>query len=126
MKHLAHRAASRIGNIPASVRTGEGASGEKKGSSLTSFEISGSVKVGPKFQLVIPKPLRTAVNLKIGDLLKVELRGDSILLTPMTCVERDLAAAEADVKAGRVYGPFSSARAAVRSLRREAKKLKKR
>jgi len=88
--------------------------------------ISGTAKVGSKFQLVIPKPLRTAVNLKIGDLLKAELRGDSILFTPMTCVERDLAAAEADVKAGRVYGPFSSARAAVRSLRREAKKLKKR
>ena len=44
----------------------------------------------------------------------------------MTSVERDLGAAEADVKAGRVYGPFSSAKAAIRSLHREAKKLKKR
>ena len=85
-----------------------------------------TAKVGPKYQLVIPKQLRDAANLKIGDFLKAELRGDGILLTPMALVERDLAAAEADVKAGRVYGPFSSAKALVRSLHREAKKLKKR
>ncbi len=44
----------------------------------------------------------------------------------MALVERDLAAAEADVTAGRVYGPFWSAKALVRSLHRKAKKLKKR
>ena len=85
-----------------------------------------TAKVGPKYQLVIPKQLRAAANLKIGDFLKAELRGDGILLTPVDLLERDLAAAEADVKAGRVYGPFSSAKAVVRSLHREAKKLKKR
>ena len=85
-----------------------------------------TAKVGPKYQLVIPKQLRTAAKLKIGDFLKAELRGDGILLTPLDLLERDLAAAEADVKAGRVYGPFSSAKAVVRSLHREAKKLKKR
>ena len=85
-----------------------------------------TAKVGPKFQLVIPKQLRTAAKLKIGDFLKAELRGNGILLTPVDLLERDLAAAEADIKAGRVYGPFSSAKALVRSLHREAKKLKKR
>ena len=85
-----------------------------------------TAKVGPKYQLVIPKQLRTAAKLKVGDFLKAELRGNGILLTPMALLERDLAAAEADVKAGRVYGPFSSAKALVRSLHREAKKLKKR
>ena len=85
-----------------------------------------TAKVGPKYQLVIPKPLRTATKLKVGDFLKAELRGAGILLTPVDLLERDLAAAEADVKAGRVYGPFSSAKAVIRSLHREAKKLKKR
>ena len=85
-----------------------------------------TAKVGPKYQLVIPKQIRTATKLKIGDFLKAELRGKSILLTPMALVERDLAAAEEDIKAGRVYGPFSSAKALVRSLHREAKNLKKR
>ena len=80
-------------------------------------------KVGPKYQLVIPKQLRAAAKLKVGDFLKAELRGAGILLTPVDLLERDLAAAEADVKAGRVYGPFSSAKALVRSLHREAKKL---
>ena len=81
-----------------------------------------TVKVGPKYQVVIPEKLRAAVKLKVGDLLKAELRGDSILLTCMSRLEGDLAAAEADVEAGRVYGPFSSAKAALRSLHREAKK----
>jgi AbrB family looped-hinge helix DNA binding protein len=85
-----------------------------------------TAKVGPKYQLVIPKQLRAAAKLKVGDFLKAELRGNGILLTPVDLLERDLAAAEADVKAGRVYGPFSSAKALVRSLHREAKKLKKR
>ena len=85
-----------------------------------------TAKVGPKYQLVIPKQLRAAAKVKVGDFLKAELRGNGILLTPVDLLERDLAAAEADVKAGRVYGPFSSAKAVVRSLHREAKKLKKR
>ncbi len=85
-----------------------------------------TAKVGPKYQLVIPKKLRTAAKVKVGDFLKAELRGNGILLTPVDLLERDLAAAEADVKAGRVYGPFSSAKAVVRSLHREKKKLKKR
>ena len=76
-----------------------------------------TAKVGPKYQLVIPKKLRTAAKLKIGDFLKAELRGDGILLTPLDLLERDLAAAEADVKAGRVLGPFDSAREAVRALK---------
>lgn len=76
-----------------------------------------TAKVGPKYQIVIPKQLRAAANLKIGDFLKAELRGDGILLTPVALVERDLAAAEADVKAGRVLGPFTSARQAVRALK---------
>jgi AbrB family looped-hinge helix DNA binding protein len=76
-----------------------------------------TAKIGPKYQLVIPKQLRAAAKLKIGDFLKAELRGDGILLTPMDLVERDLAAAEADVKAGRVLGPFTSARQAVRALK---------
>ena len=76
-----------------------------------------TAKVGPKYQLVIPKQLRTAAKLKIGDFLKAELRGDGILLTPLDLLERDLAAAEADVKAGRVLGPFDSAREAIRALK---------
>ena len=41
-----------------------------------------TAKVGPKYQLVIPKKLRAAAKLKVGDFLKAELRGDGILLTP--------------------------------------------
>jgi len=41
-------------------------------------------------------------------------------------VEQRLAEGLEDVKKGRVYGPFSSAKALVRSLHQESRKLKKR
>jgi hypothetical protein len=66
----------------------------------------------------------------VGDLLEAEVNGKQITLTPKIVVDRAfvekrLAEGLADLKAGRTYGPFSSARDAVRSLRREAKRLKK-
>ena len=39
----------------------------------------------------------------------------------MALVKRDLASAEADLKAGQVYGPFASAKELVRSLHRGGK-----
>jgi hypothetical protein len=41
-------------------------------------------------------------------------------------VDRELALALEDVRKGRVYGPFSSAKEVIQSLHREAKKLRKR
>jgi AbrB family looped-hinge helix DNA binding protein len=75
-----------------------------------------TAKVGPKFQVVIPKKLREAARLKVGDFLSAELKREGILLKPATLVARDFKAeleqhlkeAEADVKAGRVYGPYNA------------------
>ncbi len=49
-----------------------------------------TAKVGPNYQLVIPKKLRESAKFKIGDLLKAELRGDGILLTPTVTAGRGL------------------------------------
>ena len=82
-----------------------------------------ATKVGPKYQVVIPKQTREAVGLKPGDLIEAEPRRDgTIVLRPKVLVDRGLekalAEAEADVRAGRVTGPYKSARALVRAAKR--------
>ncbi len=85
-----------------------------------------TTKVGPKFQVVIPKKLRDAARLKVGDFLRAELRREGILLKPAVLVgrdpevEADIAASEADLKAGRVLGAFDNV-AQVRQALKEYK-----
>ena len=59
------------------------------------------------------------------------MQGRKITLTPKVVVDRSFIEKRLpdgldDIKSGRVYGPFSTARQAIRSLRRETKRLKKR
>lgn len=87
-------------------------------------------KVGPKYQVTIPKTAREAVGLKVGDLVEATVKHKGILLRPKVVVdkafiEKRLAQAEEDIKKGRVSRPFRSAKAFLRSLHREARKLKK-
>lgn len=83
------------------------------------------VKVKAKYQVTLPASVREKAGLAVGDLLEASLEGRMITLTPKSVVDRELALALEDVKKGRVYGPFSSAKEAVRSLHWEAKKLQK-
>jgi len=41
------------------------------------------VKITRKYQITIPKEIREKFNLRIGDLLKVEVEGDKIILKTM-------------------------------------------
>jgi len=84
-------------------------------------------KVGPKFQVTIPKKAREAVGIKIGDLVEATARRRVIVLRPKviidkTFVEERLAEAEEDIKKGRVYGPFRSVKEMARSLRKKSKR----
>jgi AbrB family looped-hinge helix DNA binding protein len=69
-------------------------------------------KVGPKFQVTIPKATRDAVGLDIGDVVETTVQGNKIILSPKIVVDKHpeiearLREAEEDIKAGRVYGPF--------------------
>src|SRR2546427_9610508 len=86
-----------------------------------------ATKVGPKYQVVIPKKVREAAGLKPGDLIEAELARDGrIVLQPKILVDRGLekalAEAEADVKAGRVSKPYKSAHALVRDAVRAGKR----
>jgi AbrB family looped-hinge helix DNA binding protein len=75
-----------------------------------------TVKLGRSRQIVIPKKLYDALGLAPGDYLEVELYKDNrLLVTPKELVdkhpeiEKRLAEAEEDMKAGRVSGPFTTA-----------------
>ena len=76
-----------------------------------------TVKIGVSRQVVIPKKLYGKLGLVPGDYLEVELDDDRLILTPKVLVEKRLAKGLADIKQGRVVGPFKSARAAMRALR---------
>lgn len=82
-------------------------------------------KVGPKFQVTIPKVAREAIGLNVGDLLEATPTKNGVLLRPKTVVDKEISkrleAAEAAAKAGRVLGPFTSAGAALRALKRHAR-----
>jgi antitoxin MazE len=83
-----------------------------------------TVKLGASRQMVIPKKLYDDLGLAAGDYLEVELyEGRKLLVTPKELVDKHpeidkrLAEAEEDIKAGRVYGPFATANEAVKALR---------
>jgi AbrB family looped-hinge helix DNA binding protein len=83
-----------------------------------------TVKLGASRQIVIPKKLYDELGLAAGDYLDVELyEGGKLLVTPKELVDRHpeidrrLAKAEEDIKAGRVRGPFKTANATVEALR---------
>ncbi len=85
-----------------------------------------TVKIGVSRQVVIPKEIHDQLGLAPGDYLDVSLRGHQVVFTPKALVDKRLAQAFADVRAGRVSGPFTSARAMLDSLATRKKKTRKR
>jgi len=76
-----------------------------------------TVKIGVSRQVVIPKKVYEKLGLVSGDYLEVELEDDRLVLTPKMLVEKRLAEGLADIRHGRVKGPFKTARSAMRALR---------
>ena len=79
---------------------------------------SAIVKIGVSRQVAIPKKLHDKLGLAPGDYLQMELDGDRLVLTPQAMIERRLAEGLADVRKGRVHGPFASVPELLQSLRR--------
>ncbi len=80
------------------------------------------VKVRDKYQVTLPATIRRKAGIAVGDLLEAQVKDAKITLTPKRVVDRELTLALEDVKRGRVYGSFRSAREAVRSLRSRRKR----
>jgi len=78
------------------------------------------VRVKGKYQVTLPLTVREKAGLAVGDLLEAKVEGKKITLTPKSVIDRELALALEDVRQGRIIGPFRTAKAAVRALRRTA------
>ncbi len=76
------------------------------------------VKVKDKYQVTLPPRIRRRAGVAVGDVLEAKVEGRMITLIPKRAVDRELALALDDVKHGRVRGPFPTAAATVRALRR--------
>jgi AbrB family looped-hinge helix DNA binding protein len=96
------------------------------------------VKLQKKGQLTIPSHMREQIGLAKGDYIQVASRGSKIILEPAEVVTRTaaeeltpaqkrqldarLALGLADVKAGRLHGPFENHQDMVKFLHTEVKK----
>lgn len=79
------------------------------------------VKVREKYQVTLPSSVRRKVGVAVGDLLEAKVQGKKITLTPKRLIDREIALALEDFKRGRSIGPFRTAKAAIRALRRAAR-----
>ena len=90
--------------------------------------VTAVTKVGPKFQVTIPKNVREAVGLKVGELVEASVGRDGIVLRQKVLIdkpvslERQLEESDAAVRAGRVLGPFKSASAAMKAMKAQARR----
>jgi antitoxin MazE len=88
------------------------------------------VRIKQKFQVTIPDHVRKQVGLEVGDFLEATAQGNVITLKPKAVIDRHpeidarLREALEDVKAGRVYGPFNSAKEMISDLHRRTKVAK--
>ena len=101
-------------------------------------------KIQNKGQVTIPTTVRRQAGLSKGDLVNFAFQRGKIVITPTLVINRSkfptaddeytpeqrriidarLAKAEADIKAGRVHGPFGSASEAIDFLHREIRSRK--
>jgi bifunctional DNA-binding transcriptional regulator/antitoxin component of YhaV-PrlF toxin-antitoxin module len=92
----------------------------------TRSEAKSLVRVKEKFQVTLPTELRLKARLAVGDFLEVGIEpGGVITLTPKSLVDRHIADGLADLKAGRVHGPYRSADEAIAALDKKAATPKK-
>ncbi len=82
------------------------------------------VKVKSKYQITIPTDLRKQFNIGVGDLLDAAIERGKITYSPKSIIDKRLAQSIAEVKAGRVYGPFHTVEEFFESLEKEGKKLR--
>lgn len=88
-------------------------------------------RISPKRQITIPSETFKKLTLNIGDFLRVEVEEERIILTPQVFIPKNQAwfwskewqkkekEADKDIKAGKVFGPFSSGKELVKFLRAE-------
>ena len=84
------------------------------------------VTVKTKYQIVIPRAIREQAGVGVGDLLEARVEKGKITFAPKSVLDRHLAEGLEDLKRGRTYGPYKSAKDAIAALEVRAKKRTKR
>ena len=96
----------------------------------TSQAVRVATKIGPKHQVTIPREVFSGLNLEVGDYLEFELSGRFVSVTPKKLIasedmwfhssEWQAKEREADtaIKNGHVSGPFTTADALLKHLRK--------
>ena len=87
-----------------------------------------ALKVGPKYQVTIPKDVREALGIKVGDLVEATIDPRGAIIRPVEMVpkkvdlKKQLHSSEAAVKEGRVLGPFKTASATMKAVKAYARR----
>jgi len=81
------------------------------------------VAVKSKYQIVIPRDVREAIGVEVGDLLEAKVEAGKITFTPKSLVDQGIAESLADFGAGRSFGPFKTHKDLIHSLHRESAKV---
>lgn len=76
------------------------------------------VKMRSRCRVTLPPRILAKAGVAVGDLLDAKVEGKKIMLVPKRDIDRELNLALDEVKRGRVKGPFPTAQATVRALRR--------
>ncbi len=82
------------------------------------------VAVKNKYQVVIPRDVREAGGIEVGDLLEAKVEAGKITFTPKSVVDRGIAESLADFAIGRSHGPFRTGEELVNSLHKETAKVR--
>ncbi|HWF59238.1 MAG TPA: AbrB/MazE/SpoVT family DNA-binding domain-containing protein [Nitrospira sp.] len=76
------------------------------------------MKVKSRYQVILPPQVRSKAGVAGGDLFEAKVEGRTITLIPKRLIDQELKLALNDVKRGRMKGPFPTAQATIRALRR--------
>lgn len=94
-------------------------------------------KITRRHQVTIPKDIFDQLALEEGDFLDVQSHNNAIVMVPKKLIPKDQGwfwtrehqekerEANADLAAGRVYGPYETAEHAVAALRDKRKRVRK-
>ena len=74
------------------------------------------VTVKNRFQVVIPQRVREEVGVEIGDVLEARAVKGKIVFEPRSMVNRGIAEGLEDIEKGRVYGPYRTAKEAMKAF----------
>ncbi|MBI3231574.1 MAG: AbrB/MazE/SpoVT family DNA-binding domain-containing protein [Candidatus Doudnabacteria bacterium] len=83
------------------------------------------VAVKNKYQVVIPQKIRRSIAIKVGDYMEAREEKGSIVLTPKTILDKEIAQGLAEYKSGQFYGPFKTHSQTVKFLHKQVRKSKR-